>query len=216
MPPVLIAALALAGCNATMPQQQSRPTAADDPSGMCFKTVPDNPRIAVLKSKIPLDNPRSATVEMLSSTDRPTDEERKALSIWAEHRAACTESGRSFRARYAPPGWALAVEEGQAALTQMIANLYSGAMTYGQFNGERSRLAIQTQAKLEATSRNAQHAEAQDRRAAEQAAAIQQMQTIQILQAMQPPVVAPMAPLITPTTTCITRPSVGSVYTTCN
>lgn len=192
---VLAATALLSACNATMPQQQARPTAADDPSGMCFRAIPDNPGVAVLKGKIPLDDPRKATIEMLSSTDRPTDEERRALSLWAERRAACTDSGRSFRAKYAPPGWSMAMEEGQMAATQAIASLYSGATTFGQFNAERSRIALQTQAKLEAASRNAQQAAAQDRRAAEQAAAVHQMQTLQILQAMQPPPL-PVAPMV--------------------
>lgn len=198
----------LAGCNATMPQQ-SRPTAADDPSAPCFRGIPVDPRLATIAGKIPLDHPRKASLAMLASTERPTDAEKAELSLWAKYRAECTAAGRSFRARYAPPGWATAMEDGQVAITQAIATLYAGG-TYGQFNSERQRLAMQMQANMDSAARNAQQS-AEARQAAERAANLQALQTMQLLQVMQP---KPMP--INPTVNCTSFRNGNVTNTSCN
>lgn len=210
----LVAVIALAGCNATMPQQQAaRPTAKDDPSYSCLVAVPAKPELAVLTSKIPLSDPGKATLEMLSSKESPTEDERKALSVWAQSRQECIQVGRAFRDRYAPPGWVAAFERGQTALIQSIAALYAGG-TYGQFNTGRQNLATRTAGELDAAARGAQQAQAA-RAAQDQNAALQSLQMMQLMQATQPkplPMPAPIQPILN----CISRPSLGSVYTTCN
>jgi hypothetical protein len=203
--------LVLAGCNATMPQQQSRPTANDDPSGGCFAGIPINPELAAIAGKIPLGDSRMATLQMLSSKEVPTETEKQALSLWAKYRTECVERGRSFRARWAPPGWATAYENGQVSAMQAIAALYGGG-TYGQFNVDRQRIGAQLAANLEAASRGAQQAEA-NQRASDQAASLQSLQTMQLLQSMQPrPVQLPMP---APTVYCNSQQIGNQVHTNC-
>lgn len=133
--------VALSGCE-TMPQQQPRPTSADDPSRACFLELMRDPRLQVLLPKVgTIDSPDGATIEMMASTARPTEEEKAALSVWGAGRKSCADMGRSFRAQYAPPGWAENYDRSQSASIQNIAALYGGSIGYGQFIIERQRIA---------------------------------------------------------------------------
>jgi hypothetical protein len=207
--------LALVGCNATMPQQQSQQTAAFDPSESCFRGIPINPQLAAIAGKIPLSDTRLATVEILSNTESATEDERKVISLWAKYRTECAQAGKAYRDRNAPPGWAVAYEQGQMNVMQAIAALYAGG-TYGAFNTQRQQIATQTQSGLtEASVRGAQQAAA-SRNAAVQNAALQNaqnMQMMQLLQSMQPP---PRPMQLPQQTNCVTRYSGNTAYTSCN
>lgn len=200
--------MVLAGCNATMPQQQ-RPTAADDPSAPCFRALPTNAALAPIANKIPLNDPAQATLGMLASIDRPTENEKVALREWAKLQIDCLEWGRQFRAQHAPAGWVLALEQGQALLMQAMAALYSGG-TYGQFNGERKRTALRARTGMDAAYRNAQEAGPQDQGQTAQAARLQMMHALQVMQAFPPPTL----PMPSPSVICTTRPAGGGAATT--
>lgn len=175
---VIACAVALAGCNATMPQ---RPTAADDPSRPCFEGIPINPQLAAIAPKISLTGASAASLQMLSDPTKPTEQEKEVLALWAKYRAECVAAGRSFRARYAPPGWASAYEDGQLATMRAIAGLYGGSLTFGQFNMERQKIASAMESNLNAAADRA------DQRAdVARGQALQSLQTMQLLQAMQP------------------------------
>lgn len=148
--PLAGACIILAGCVATMPQQAARPTAADDPSNKCFQALGSDQRFAPLTPHLgDISKVDQASIEMLASTAKPTEQEKKALSVWGVARQTCADMGRSFRAEYAPPGWATAFDAQQNALIRTIASLYAGNITYGQFIAERQRLASSTRARLD-------------------------------------------------------------------
>lgn len=202
------AALVLAGCNATMPERQI--TEADDPARPCFTSLPTNERWSMLNAKIPLDSPRQATLQMLADSSKPSDQEREALSQWANARKLCADMGLAFRHRHAPPGVASVYDRQQTALLQAIAALYAGDLTYGQFNVQRQRIGTQTNAEYDSL-RSQQVQQASQA----QSDALQTLQLQQLLQASQPrPRPLPM-PTPPQTVNCNSQQIGNQVHTTC-
>jgi hypothetical protein len=148
---------------------------------------------------------------MLTDRSMASEDEKAAISLWAKERVECADVGRQFRATYAPPRYATAYDDGQMRITQAIASLYAGQFTYGQFNAERQRLAAQFQSSLVEAQLSAQR-ENQDREAARRNAALQQLQTIQLLQAMQP---KPTSLPVTPAVNCTSTRAGNVIDTTC-
>jgi hypothetical protein len=196
-----------------MPQQH-QVTANDDPAKTCFDSLPTNPRWSSLNARIPLADPRQATVQMLADNAKPSGDELGALSQWANARKLCADMAITFRQRYAPPGVAGIYERQQMAILQSIASLYAGEVTYGQFNVQRQHITTQAIAEYEALrSQHAQQAQAnQAQRQAE--SQVQFQQGIQLLQ-MARPQPMPMPNLMQPPVECITRPTLGGYRTTC-
>ena len=159
----VLAVILLAGCVATMPQQEVRPTNASDPTMSCLNKLQSDQRIQILAERISFT--RAPSIEMMASKNVPTEEEKKALSAWAMARQACTDLGRDYRTRFGPPGYANVVEWEQSAVHEAIAGLYGGVLTYGQFNVERTKIA---------TAAVAQARDAADRNSAARAQQAQQ------------------------------------------
>ncbi len=166
---ILIGAF-LIGCASGTGQAQGRPTAAGDPSYACYDARENTPSLSILKPKVGrLFSGADPTIEMRANQTKPTLEEKQALSEWGQARQQCAEMGRSYRASYAPPGWAAAFDESQSLILQAIANLYGGSITYGQFIAERERIGnaagskMQEADQLDITSRRQQVQQAQDR-----------------------------------------------------
>jgi hypothetical protein len=209
----LIALVALAGCNATMPQQH-RPTAADDPSVKCFAEMETDQRFAILRPHIgSMTRANAASLEVLASTARPTDQEKRAISVWGVARQTCAAMGDSFRAQYAPPGWKLAVDDGQQQVLGLMARLYAGEITYGEFARGRQAIASEIGQRMqEADQRNtaalAQQAAARSAQAANNAA-----NTALIMQMLRP---QPAPMLVQPQQVCRTRRIGNQLETVCN
>jgi hypothetical protein len=207
---LLVAALALTGCNATM--QQARRGPADDPTRHCFDRMDSDQRLAVLAPKVgSVSRGGRATVEMLASTAKADEEDKKAISAWGQARQSCVAEGRAFRAQNAPPGWVPAFEAGQTEFLGLMARLYAGELTYGEFNRQRLDLGAKNDAALlNAADRAA--AAAQQEQLNQQASTLQTMQIMQMLQPQ--PVIAP--PMLRPPVNCVSRRVGSQVYTDCN
>lgn len=147
---IFAACLVLTGCVATAPTQQAkRPTSADDPSTKCFIDLENDQRFSLLKPYLgSISRTDRATIEQMTNTAKPTEEERKILSVWSFARQTCASLGTAFRAAYAPPGWVAITEAGQSQIMLALAKLYSGEYSYGQFVTERKQVGITTTAKL--------------------------------------------------------------------
>lgn len=138
----ILASAALAGCIQTTPQQQARRlTSADDPTMGCLLRMDSDQQFQALIVRLgSVSYANRATIQMMASKERPTEDEKSALSNWGLARQACVDQGRSFRAANAPPAWTAAFTSSQNQLLQAIAALYSGELTYGQFISERQRI----------------------------------------------------------------------------
>lgn len=190
---IILAALALlAGCD-TMPQQQvqqaPRPTAADDPSVTCARRAAVMPQFAPLSEKIAINmRADQVSLEMLADRARPTDQEKALLSAWQQQRVACFDVGVSFRAAYAPPRYVAWLSSSHNGTSGLVARLYGGDMTYGEFNRARASLAADTEAtrlEMQQRERETQAAAAAQDDANRRAAAgmmLQNMQNQQLLQ----------------------------------
>ena len=190
-----------------MPQAQ-RPA---DPSLGCYLAVGNMHQLAEIGKKTPLVSSRATTMEMFADGSKPTEEERRAISLWAKERADCTALGRSYRAQYATPAISSAFETGQLELIQAISRLYAGEWTYGQFNRERQQIASRNDAALQAAVQSAKQ-QAYSAQQAQSMENMQMLQTMQLLQAMQPQ--AP-APILRPPVNCVSRRVGSQVYTDC-
>lgn len=209
--------LFLAGCNATMPNAPTRPTAADDPSNRCIDRLGTDAQLTPIVSKVGVvTNTDSITLEMLASQERATEADKVVLQYWASARQRCAEEGAAFRRAYAPPQFQILASDGTAAQLILLSRLYSGEITYGQFNVERKQLRSEFAKRVQV----AQAQEAQGNLAAQQAEAIRRAQASQeltngllLLQASRPP---PMAIQPPPTqVTCTSRPVFNQVQTVC-
>jgi hypothetical protein len=204
-------------CAGALAQQQNRPTSQSDPTNSCLAQSENSPALAILKPKVgKLFGRADPTIEMRANRDKPTDEEKQALSAWGKVRQQCLEMGRAYRAQYAPPGWVAAVEDGQSQLWQAIASLYVGDITFGQFVAERDRIGIAAVAGMEQADRADMATRAQQ--AQQRAKDAQQSEAranaaIQML--LQPPPQA-VRPMQTPSVNCTSRAVGNTVQTNCN
>lgn len=206
--------VALAGCNATMPQQAKRPAASDDPSNACFNGLASDSRLRVLVPRIgAINRADQASIDMMASKESPSEQERLALKIWTVARQTCVEMGADFRKAYAPPQYQGIIEAYNAPLMMAIAKLYAGDINYGQFIAERQRLAAESQARWN----GARQSERQDSVAAQQAQAAMRAQSaaelnnaMMLMQAAQPRPASPSAP-----TNCTSRMIGNTVNTDC-
>jgi hypothetical protein len=201
----LLLPLILAGCAAQGTKQQARPTAEDDPTAHCYDRLEAaHPALAPLAAKVgSLVASDKSTFEMLASQEKASEADKPLLSQWAAARQECLQSGRAFRAQYAPPGWADAIEAGQSAAMVLIARLYAGEITYGEFNRSRREAAARALEQLRAVNERDTAARQQVQQdAAADALLIQQM--------LRPTIMSPRAPV-----TCNSYSIGGRVSTTC-
>lgn len=205
----LLSMVALAGCH-TFPQVSM----AEDPSRACMQSIPDRAEMQVLKPRIgSFMDPNAVPLELRTSQDKPTSEERQAISKWAQIRQQCMQAGEAFRAAGANPTYVYLLNEQNSDFVSLLAKLYSGEFNYGQFAEARIALAKTSKAKAMDAERQLKN----DAAARQQAEAAQQMQlnnSLLLLQAAQPRP-QPLAPL-SPQMNCTSRPNgLGGVQTNC-
>lgn len=215
---VVAAAIALAGCNATMPTAQSnvRFTTDDDPSRICFAALANKPELQVLQPKLgSIAAASGVTLEHMARQDKATDDDKAAIKMWADERNKCIDSGKQFRQMYQPTMYNGLPESSNAEFIIALSKLYSGEWTYGQFSTHRKQLSVKYDGLWQAARQQEGQANqaAQSRRAAEQAQASADFANAMLLmQAAQP---RPPAPILTPSISCSSRTAGGTVYTEC-
>lgn len=184
-----LACAALAGCATPGQHAQYRPTAADDPSNGCLASIAYDKRFVPLRAKIAINlRTDNLPLQMLSDKSYANDDDKAVLSEWIAARAECARMGESFRAAYAPPEYRANITAAQAFTTSAAARLYSGEITYGEFNRLRSEAATAATMRS-ATAQQRQHeataaAQAQDdaNQRAAVGAALQNMQNTMLIQ----------------------------------
>jgi hypothetical protein len=134
----------LSGCAAVYPSQP--PTVAqlldNDPTAQCLDTLNRDPRLSRLQPKVgSLRSAGEASLPMLSSSEMPSAEEKTALEWWGNERQRCLGLGSAYRVANMPAPLVASFETGQRDLVMLTARLYSGQLTYGQFNVQRQELA---------------------------------------------------------------------------
>jgi len=94
-----------------------------------------------IRDKISIYDPRDATLQMLSLTSTPSENEKRAIEEWQGVASAMRPKLMNQIQQYAP--WSVPMFDMRwAAGLTLLADLYAGKITYGQYN--RQRLEITT------------------------------------------------------------------------
>ncbi len=178
--PLLV--LMLAGCAAQRPAYDS----SLDASARCMAELRGTPAAAVISSKATLNGLEQPTVEMLADSSYASESEKAAISTYSRARAMCRDLGEGYRASVIPPVFKLRQDSVFSGTTALLARLYGGQITWGQFNNERGRAVREAQQDLMQTASRMQAADQEQRQRAAAAFSnsLAQQQQIQLQQQM--------------------------------
>lgn len=157
---------------------------ANDPTTACMKRLTEDPYILKhLSEKTGIGRPGQPTLQMLADKSRVTAEEKEALSTYSSARDQCLASGSSYRRANMPSNVVFDLESSGQRVTLLLAKLYAGEMTYGEYNSARLENIQKLRSNL--TTSDQQNAQAraadEDRRRAAAGMALQNMQNQQLI-----------------------------------
>lgn len=141
------------------------------PGFQCSISLRDRADLKIIADKVALDTPRSQTLAMLSNNKKPRKAEREALSRWVDAQEQCRAIDADLD-RTSPPEIFEISQQYDVEVKNLIARLYGGLLTYGDFGRARAELlqqynrdvyAIIVQINAEADRQTAQRAADQKR-----------------------------------------------------
>jgi len=144
------------------------------------------PAAAVIAAKATLNGLEQPNIELLADTSYATDEDKAALATYSRARARCRELGDGYRGTVIPAAIKLRQDATFAGTTTLLARLYAGQITWGQFNSERGSAMREAQLEIMQTASRMQAAEQEQRQRAATAFSngLAQQQQIQFQQQM--------------------------------
>ncbi len=108
----------------------------------CFAGMADDSRFAVIKTKISFGNASDQTFAMLTDNSKPAPEERQAIRIWGQVREECLALQRTANtALGTTPQIKVLMDTLMTNQQSLIAQLYLGNLTYGDFAAKRQTMA---------------------------------------------------------------------------
>jgi hypothetical protein len=146
----------------------------------CFSALESNPELQILKGKIALGNVSGQNLEMLANDKKPSPAEKSALAKWDALRQPCIKQSSEWSQSHYAPNIALIADRLKNQFNSLLADLYGGKITYGQFakarqanldnakaeavnaNQQNQNVNIQQQQKQQELNQQAQQAQAQD------------------------------------------------------
>lgn len=139
-------------------------SAADSAFLACLQADTQTEALDPLRAKTILaGDTRTAPFAMLTDETKPTDAEKEAIAKWADIRTRCFKHDVPYR-QAIPPEVAALIEATANGTIGLAASLYSGELTYGQFNKERSERSQKLVTALSAIrQREISRADAEDR-----------------------------------------------------
>ena len=126
-------ALVVSGC-ATYQSPDS------DPSIACMVNVESLPELAPLKAKLGSLRGASQDLDVMADTSAATQAEKPLLKLWHSARIACMNEGDVFRATKTIPGYVGLVSDHTGSMNRLIAKLYQGEMSFGEFASQRAQV----------------------------------------------------------------------------
>ncbi len=146
---LILALLVFGGCASLQAQsvQQARAQAIADQRQYCYTLMADH-RLDRIRNKVALTDVREQTFAMLTDDTRATAEERPAIAAWAELTAQCLSYARSRVFPYVPPQMTPVLDAAARVTEGYKADLYRGALTYGEFAKKRGENFSQMNAAL--------------------------------------------------------------------
>lgn len=177
----------LAGCANMRPPPSPSPAqlSAADPTNICMRRVTEDPFIITqLASKAGIGRPGNPSIEMLADKSRANAEEKQALSTYSAERQKCIDLGASYRRQNYPAQVTMTMEQGAQNIALLLAKLYAGDITFGEYNELRMKNASEARSRLadyDQSIRREQQAEA-DRRQTNANNALQNLNNQLLLQ----------------------------------
>lgn len=197
-----VAALTLAGCNATLP-----PAPQTDPTPACLRGLQTEARFSTIADKVFIGNsPPSAS--LLANTSKPTSEESTVISRYVVARATCLDMGRGVRSGQWAPDAVAELNASMQAVELELNKLAAGQVTYAQSAETRFKIGTDTIRQLTALEQRHRSAVDAQRNAANAGLA----QGLMMMNSAQPKPV-PMQPPAS--FTCTSRNVGGTIYTDC-
>jgi len=143
------------------------------------------------------------TFAMFGDTTKPTDEEKAALSAWVDAREVCYQLVRQWQREINMPAHLVVLDENSWFNTiLMIADLYNGKLTYGEYARARAEAGSKSQQQWAAEVQRLQQ---------QQAAAEEQRRDLALMYLLNQPKPVPVqTPVIAP------MPIPRSTYTNCH
>lgn len=106
----------------------------------CNEGIAKNPSLQIISGKIALLGPSNQSFAHLTNSNIPTEEEKAAISLLATEVRRCqTEQDKLF-AEF-PPTFKAVNHSAISALESLLASLYEGKITYGEFAKMRRQVA---------------------------------------------------------------------------
>lgn len=106
----------------------------------CGDNMKKDPSLQVIAGKIALGGSAAQSFSHLTNTSKPTETEKKAISIYADNLKKCFTEQDKLNINYPPP--ILAVNHSSfSAVQNLLASLYNGNLTYGDFAKIRKDIA---------------------------------------------------------------------------
>lgn len=137
---LLVAPALLAGCaqyqNAQY--QKAMKLSAQNMGEVCRMAVND-PAIDPIRAKVVPVNDRM-TVEQLSDTTYPTAADKSAISALDKAHSTCVDAAGDYMRQYAPFAIPAFTKRSEVERS-LIAHLYAGTITYGDFDTQRQKAA---------------------------------------------------------------------------
>ena len=126
-----------------------------DPSMECFSALESNPELQILKGKVALGNVSGQNLEILANDKKPSPAEKSALAKWDALRQPCIKQSSEWSQSHYAPNIAVISDRLKSQFNSLLADLYGGKITYGQF--AKARQANLDNAKAEAVNLNQQN-----------------------------------------------------------
>lgn len=112
---------------------------APDPTDACIANLPTQKELQILKGKIDLVS-GPVSLETLSNTKKPTQNEKLAILAFDKTVEQCRELGKEWRIKNVPSTVNSMVDSAFSSLKLLLAELYAGRTTYGDFAKNRQEL----------------------------------------------------------------------------
>src|SRR5215471_7066074 len=135
-----LAAIVLTGCAqfAAQSQREALEREAADVQQRCESLISD-PALNPIRDKVAFYyTGEQQTFVMRTNTNYATTEEKPIIALWAQKRDQCEEMQRPILAK-APVQMGAVIKATKQVVDSMIAELYLGNITYGEFANKRAK-----------------------------------------------------------------------------
>ena len=114
---------------------------AQDPMGGCIVEAAGHAKFDGLRTKMSLTGSKDQSFTMLVDKTFVTEEEKQTIVVWMSERESCWRTSVPWRENNLPPAIRSVAERIYTGGTRLVADLYVGKLSYGEYASKRSELA---------------------------------------------------------------------------